>query len=583
MDRFSTFLNLFWNKFDFMRELFGRLLMEKERIIITAGLPYANGDIHVGHMAGCYLPADIVNRYFKLKGKDSLYICGTDDHGAAIVLSGIENNKSPEEIVEYFHERQEKAFKGFYIDFDIFGSTSKGTYHKELSNEFFLEIYKKKYFEKEFSYQFYDEKEKIFLPDRYVKGDCFFCEAVDQNGDQCNQCGKLLDAKTLKNPRNTLFNNPVIQKKTKHWFLDLSKLEREVSSWVDDAEMRLISKKYVRSLLKQGLVKRSMTRDLNWGLPIPLDDEDVKGKVLYVWFDAPIGYISNTKQYLVERGESKESYRDWWSRGSKVYHFVGEDNTIFHCVIWIAMLSVHSGYTLPKGVIVNKFMNIKKGEEDEKISKSKKNAFWILDYLLEGHDPDFLRYYLTKISPEKSRSSFSGEDFAFSCNADLADTIGNFISRSTAFLHKFLGDRIPDYDFLLIKQLDKEHLENLQNCFDNLEKYMRDFSTKDGIETIIHFGRQCNRYFNDKAPWKSKTNDPEVTKVTLAIALQSVYFLGAVLRPFLPGKSKEILGLFRRGDTFSWKEALDLPKHGELVDRSPVIFPKIEGCKSVLG
>ena len=556
----------------------------KEKILLTAGLPYANGDIHVGHIAGCYLPADIFNRYFKLKGQESYYICGTDDHGAAIVLSGLELKKSPQEIVKYYHDRQKKAFAALSIDFDIFGHTSSNKRHENLSHQFFLKIHEKGLLTKETSEQFYDETQQLFLPDRYVKGDCSYCGALDQNGDQCDQCGKLLDVHSLKNPKNVLFGNPVLKKQTSHWYLDLTKLEKEIEEWLTQAEVKEVTKHYVKGLLKQGLVKRSMTRDLDWGLSVPLADPEAKGKVLYVWFDAPIGYLSNTQEFFKEALGDSEKFEKWckYKGEAKIYHFVGEDNTIFHCLIWVAMLKIQGEYNLPAGVLVNKFMNLKQGALEEKISKSKKNAIWIYDFLEWGHSPDCLRYYLTKISPEKERTSFDKEEYFHSCNADLADTLGNFISRTVAFLHKFLGDKIPDFKESFLQPLDKEHLEHLHTCFERVEHSFKNWSTKEALEAIFHFARQCNKYFNDKAPWNSrKNNETETTCITVALSLQSIYFLGHLLRPFLPSKSEEILSLFgiksEKAKTLAWEKALELPRAGHpIAPLSGVLFPKLE-------
>ncbi len=550
--------------------------MNTKKVVITAGLPYSNGDIHVGHVAGCYLPADIVNRYFKLNGRETLYVCGTDDHGVAIVMSGLKEGKTPEEMVHHYHERQRKAFEGLDIRFDVFGSTSKNPYHREISNDFFLKIYEKGYFSKEKSLQFYDEKSKMFLPDRYVKGDCAFCGALDQTGDQCENCGKILDVDALKNPRSALTGAPVGKKETVHWFLDLSKAEGQVKKWLENAVMKPDTKTYVESLLHTGLVKRSMTRDINWGLPVPLNDPDAKNKVMYVWFDAPIGYISNTKQLLIDQGANENAYHDWWKGDAEIYHFIGEDNTVFHCVIWIAMLNVHGGYRLPKGVIVNKFMNIKKGDSVEKISKSRKNAIWILDYLADGNDPDYLRYYLTINAPEKSRSNFDYDEFMALCNSELADTLGNFINRSLSFSLKFLGEHLPIYDETLLTQDDRDHLESMKKCFAEIATCFEAWSTRRAMITIFDFARLCNKYFNDRAPWSTRKTNIELTKVTLAISLQSIYFLGAVLRPFFPTKSKGILQIFGVKEDIPWKDALKFPEGGTTLHKMEILFKKIE-------
>lgn len=551
--------------------------MSKKKVLITAGLPYSNGDLHVGHIAGCYLPADIYKRYLTLNEVDTRYVCGSDDHGVAIVISGEKEGKTPKEIVDYFHPRQKAAFDGLGINFDVFGSTSRSEYHQELSNDFFLKIHEKGYFTKETTEQFYDETSNSFLPDRYVKGDCSFCKATDQNGDQCENCGKILDAETLLNPRSSLNDNPVSKKPTTHWFLDLSKAEADVKAWLEKADIRPSTKSYVESLVKAGLIKRSMTRDLNWGLPVPLEDPDAKNKVMYVWFDAPIGYISNTKEMFIKEGKAEDEYLNWWnSEDTDLVHFIGEDNTIFHCLIWIAMLKVHGGYSLPKGVIVNNFVNIKKDDEIQKISKSRKNARWVLEYLEEGNDPDYLRYYLSMISPEKQRSTFDEAEMMSLCNSDLADTLGNFINRSISFSKKFIGEDIPVFDTSLVGHEEKELLSQMKSTLEKLTKDIESYSTKSAIKTIFDFARECNRYFNEKAPWSTRKDDMEATKVTLAHSIQAIYFLGSILAPFMPGKSKEVLKIFNIENDVLWKDALNLPVPGTMINKPEILFVKLE-------
>lgn len=548
-----------------------------KQVLITAGLPYSNGDLHVGHMAGCYLPADIYYRYLKLKGVNAKYVCGSDDHGVAIVLSGLREDKKPSDIVNYYHKRQLEAFKGIDIHFDVFGSTSMSPYHQELSNDFFLKIHDKGFFSKESSEQFYDQEKEMFLPDRYVQGDCGHCSAVNQNGDQCENCGKMLDATTLKNPKSVLTGNSVTLKETTHWFLDLSAMESEVKEWLEGAVIKPNTKKYVESLLQGGLIKRSMTRDLDWGLPVPLNDPDAKNKVMYVWFDAPVGYISNTKEMLIKEGKSEDEYKNWWSNEeTEILHYIGEDNTIFHCIIWIAMLKAQGSYNLPKGVIVNNFLNIKKGDDVEKISKSKKNAIWILEYLEEGNDPDYLRYYLTQIAPEKQRSYFDSEEFQNLCNSDLADTLGNFINRSLAFSLKFLGETLPSFDEGLCGDLEKELHNKMKETVLSIEHELSQYSTKNALKAVFDFARHCNKYFNDSEPWKTRKDNLEQTQVTLAKSIQCIYFLGVILQPFMPEKAKLILSTFGITEAVSWDKSLELPSSGSILHKPDILFKKIE-------
>lgn len=547
----------------------------KKRVLITAGLPYANGDLHVGHIAGCYLPADIITRFLRMQGRKVLYICGSDDHGAAIVLSSDRLDKTPAEVASFYHRRQREDFEGLQIDFDIYGSTSESSHHKTFAQQFFKNIEREGLFIKQNSLQFYDETDEVFLPDRYVKGECSYCHAEDQTGDQCEKCGKILDSSTLKNPKNALNENSVEQKASMQWFLDMRGMVDHVENWYEHAVLRTQTRQYVKSLMEEGLVKRSMTRDLEWGIPVPLEDSDARGKVLYVWFDAPIAYISYTYELLLRRGYSKEEYLKWWaSDDSEVYHFIGEDNTIFHCIIWIIILSLQKKYHLPKGVIVNHFLNIKDKGGEDKISKTKKNALSVREYLREGGDSDLLRYYLTEISPERSRTSFNYKNFILLCNANLSDTLGNFINRTLAFGFKFIGKKVPCTLENLQKKSEKELIDKMKTTFLEVTEELEKFSTKNSIQKIFEFTRHCNKYFHDKAPWKERKEDLELAKVTIFYSYRSIYFLGVVLAPFLPKKSKIILSIFGITEIPKWKQALQFPKNLEVLQYPEILFPK---------
>lgn len=377
-----------------------------KRVLVTAALPYSNGRPHVGHIAGCYLPADTYVRFLRMKHTPVRFICGSDDYGVAIMLTAQREGKTPREVATYYNQKQREAFAGLNIDFDIYSGTCSCPFHTKTSQDFFQAVNDKGYFEKIESSQFFDESKNVFLPDRFVKGTCGYCGAADQNGDQCESCGKTLDVDSLKDAVSVFSGKPATRRTTKHWYLDLAQFESQVRAWLKSATLRDYTRSYVEGLISTGLVKRSMSRDIEWGIPLPIKDPDAQGKVLYVWFDAPIGYISNTKEYFQKAAGSPDEYAEWWkSDDCDIYHFIGEDNTIFHCVIWIAMLSIEGNYHLPKGVIVNQFLNIQfPGKEEEKISKSRGSAVWIEDYLKDGGDPDSLRYYLTMIATERARS-----------------------------------------------------------------------------------------------------------------------------------------------------------------------------------
>lgn len=551
----------------------------QEKLLVTAALPYANGDIHAGHVAGAYLPADTYVRFMRLRGRKVRFICGSDDFGVAIMLRATADGTTPDEVARRYHAAQAADFEGLGISFDVYGATSQNPYHIRCSQDFFNAIYEKGYFEKQISRQFYDEGAGMFLPDRFVKGRCGYCAAADQHGDQCENCGKILDVESLQEPRSVVTGNPATVRETAHWFLDLSRFEETVGKWLEKAEIRDTSKRYVRGLLSAGLVKRSMTRDINWGVPVPLNDPEARGKVLYVWFDAPIGYISNTMQLAAERGEPPEKADDWWrSPDSEVIHFIGEDNTIFHCVIWIAMLSAEGSLNLPRAVVINQFLNVQfPGREVEKISKSRGTALWIKDYLASGHSPDSLRYYLTMIAPEKARATFKPDDLMQRHNSELADTIGNFVHRILSFTHKYVGPQIPEIDQTKVAEVDSNFLAAMQSCEREAAALLEQFEFKGALERIMQFARSCNRYVDEKAPWTTRKTDMETTKVTLAYALKAVHFLGVVLTPFIPFAMRRLAEMLKlNADDLRWSDALKPAVAGSALGEPQILFSKLE-------
>jgi methionyl-tRNA synthetase len=546
-----------------------------KRTLVTAALPYANGRPHVGHVAGCYLPADIYVRYLRLRGREVKFICGSDDHGAAIQIAAEKAGQAPGEMAKHFWEKQKASFEGIDIHFDVYGSTSRTPGHAELSQKFFLSMHEKGYFEKKSTPQFYDSSKQMFLADRYVKGTCGYCNTPDQNGDQCENCGKTLDVQTLKDARSTLSGTPATVKDSTHWFLDLTKFEKPIRDWVEKASLRDHSRAYVKSMLDQGLVKRAITRDLTWGIPVPLKDAEAQGKVLYVWFDAPIGYISNTAQLV-----GQEHLKDWWaSKDCEVLHFIGEDNTIFHCVIWIAMLAAEGSYQLPKGVLVNQFLNIQFPDqaEAEKISKSRGRAVWIEDYVANGGDPDVLRYYLTMIAPERARTVYLPADLISKNNTDLANVLGNFVNRILSFTQKYIGLQVPEPPASKLTETDRKFMERMAEVHRRATNELDGFSPKNALNEIMEFARECNKYVDDKAPWKTRKDDMETTAVTLHHAIQAIKFLAVVLQPFMPRtgeKMAKTLGL--TPEERGWDRALEPLKAGRPFQAPEILFTKIE-------
>ena len=551
-----------------------------KRVLVTAALPYSNGRPHVGHVAGAYLPADIYVRFLRMRGIDTRFVCGSDDHGVAILITADKEGKSPAEVAKYYHDRQLEDFEGLGIKFDVYGSTSQNPYHYKTSQDFFLKLYEQGYFEKEKTYQFYDESREMFLPDRYVKGTCGYCGATEQNGDQCEQCGKMLDVETLKDAYSAISGKPAVVKETVHWFLDLSKFENSVREWIDNAQIREHSKSYVRGLLSTGFVRRSMTRDINWGIPLPLDDPDAKGKVLYVWFDAPIGYISNTKELCNQKDGSPETYTDWWkSDDAEIVHFIGEDNTIFHCITWIATLQAEGTFKLPRAVVVNHFLNIQfpGDEEAGKISKSRGTAVWIKDYLAEGNNPDVLRYYLTAIAPEKARTVYKPEDLVQRNNTDLANILGNFVNRIVSFTHKYVGPQIPERIESKVSEIDRAFANDMKESYEKITSLLDEVSFKGALEAIMDFCRRCNKYVDDKAPWTQRKTDLEATAVTLSYCLDAIHFLGVVLKPFLPFTAEKIAKMLNLdSEKLTWEDALKPQKAGSTLNPAIILFTKIE-------
>jgi len=546
-----------------------------KRLLVTAALPYSNGGLHVGHIAGAYLPADIYVRYSRLIGRETLFVCGSDDHGVANVIAAGKEGKTPAEVAKHYHDRQAEDFKGLGIDFDIYDSTSGNETHTKRSQAFFKTLYDKGRFEKKESEQFYDEKKEMFLPDRFVEGTCGFCGAKDQRGDQCEDCGKVLDMASLKSARSALTGEPASVRKTTHWYLDLGQSQDVVGDWIEKADLRKGTRAYVRGLIEAGLVSRAMTRDIDWGIPVPLpEDPDSKGKVLYVWFDAPIGYISNTEKLVAEKGQG--SYEDHWkSDDSEVLHFIGEDNTVFHCIIWIAMLAAEGSYKLPKGVVVNNFLNIQfPGSEAEKISKSRGAAVWISDFLKEGGDPEALRYYLTLIAPQTARTVFQPEGVEGFKDSDLADTLGNFVNRVLTFSIKYAGPEVPEVEESLLADVDREILEGAKAAHKEASQLIEEYAFREAQQRVFDYVRDCNKYFNDKAPWVSRKTDMDATKVTLFCSIQAIKTLSVILAPFLPKTAERIAKMLGLPVQTAWSQGLEPLPSGHPLGEPEILFLK---------
>lgn len=553
-------------------------MSKHERYMVTSALPYANGPIHLGHLAGAYLPADIFVRYCRLKKRDVVYICGSDEHGVPILLRARSENKSPQEIVDRYHEMIEKSFAAFGMSFDYYGRTSSKVHH-ETSQDFFIKLAEKDIFELNTEKQLYDPEAKMFLADRFVRGTCPVCGYEDAYGDQCETCGSSLSPSDLKNPKSAITNAKPILKETTHWYLPLEKFQPKLEEWIGGhPEWRPNVLGQIKSWFTEGLKNRAVTRDLPWGVPIPAEvaekaGVDASGKVLYVWFDAPIGYISATREWAIAQGKPDIWKEYWQNENSKLFHFIGKDNIVFHCLIFPAMLMAHDDYVLPENVPANEFLNLEGG----KLSTSRNYAVWLDDYLKE-FDADSLRYALTINMPETRDADFSWMEFQARHNNELADILGNFINRTFIFIKKYFGGKIPKAEEL--DELDEELLNKLVETRDGVGQAIDNFQFKESLKRIMDFCRFANKYFNDKEPWKTRESDPPQCATTLSLCSQAAYSLAILINPILPFTSQKIwnmLNLTSKTEHASWDNigGVALQENHALGDLQ-ILFAKIE-------
>lgn len=550
-----------------------------QRYLVTGALPYSNGRLHVGHIAGAYLPADIYVRYRRAVGDDVLFVCGSDDNGVAITLSAKAEGLSPAEIVAKYNASQKRAFDGLSIDFDVYGGTHMPNYvqrHEQLSQAFFTEIHRKGYFTKRTSQQLYDVQARKFLPDRYVIGVCHHCGYDKAAGDQCESCGKSIDPLLLKNPRSVLTGTAPEVRETTHWYLRLADFQEPLKAWLKSkTDWRPTVLNFSLGQIEQGLPERAMTRDLDWGIPVPLDDPEAKGKVLYVWFDAPIGYVSFTSQCLFDRGGTPDDYQRWWKDpNAKIVHFIGEDNIIFHSLIWPAMLMAEGTFQLPHQVVANSFLNIRfPGAEEEKISKSRGTAVWIEDYLAM-HGPDPLRYYLTSIAPEGARTAYDPHELLVKNDNELVATLGNLIHRVMTFAHKHFEGKTPPAG--VRDRVDLEMLAARQEAAMLIASQLDGFHFRAGLSELMNFARRGNLYLDQKKPWTQRKTDMSACATSINVCLQVIKALGTLMAPFLPtsaAKVRQMLGDDRA--TTSWSSAHDDLPEGQSLREPSILFHKL--------
>jgi methionyl-tRNA synthetase len=551
-------------------------ISDPKRYTVTAALIYANGPIHIGHLAGCYIPADIYVRYLRSKGKDVAFISGTDEHGVPITIRAKKEGLTPQQVVDKYYDQINASFKDLGISFDIYSRTSKPVHH-ETSQEIFKDLYEKNVFVEETTEQYFDETAQQFLADRYIVGTCPVCANPNAYGDQCERCGSTLSPLELKDPRSMLSGAKPILKATKNWYLPLDQMQPDIENYINGhSEWKTNVFGQCQSWLKDGLKPRAMTRDLDWGISVPLPDTD--GKVLYVWFEAPIGYISATKDWLIQKNGTDEGWKKWWQPDAsetgetKLVHFIGKDNIVFHCIIFPAMLMAEGNYILPDNVPANEFMNL----EGDKISTSRNWAVWLHEYLEELPDKqDVLRYVLTANAPETKDSEFTWKDFQTRNNSELVGIYGNFINRAIVLTQKFCDSKVPAKGELL--EIDQNALNDLSDFPDRIAESLETYRFREALTLIMDLARLGNKYLAETQPWHVIKTDPERVNTILNIALQISATLSIVSEPVLPFTAAKIQSqLGMENTTWEYAGNADLLSAGQAISEAKLLFEKIE-------
>ncbi len=542
--------------------------MEKKfkRTLVTSALPYANGPVHIGHLAGVYVPADIYVRYLRLKGEDVLFIGGSDEHGVPVTIRAKKEGITPQDVVDRYHKIIKDSFEGFGISFDVYSRTTSQT-HRELASDFFRKLYEEGKFVEMESEQYYDEGEQQFLTDRNIRGECPRCHAADAYGDQCEKCGATLSPDELINPYNADSGNKLVKRKTSHWYLPLDQYQPWLEQWIlnDHKEWRSNVYGQCKSWLDTGLKPRAVTRDLNWGIPVPV--EGAEGKVLYVWFDAPIGYISNTKELL------PDTWEQWWkSEDTRLVHFIGKDNIVFHCIVFPTMLKAHGGYVLPDNVPSNEFLNL----EDDKISTSRNWAVWLNEYLVDfPGKQDVLRYVLTANAPETKDNNFTWKDFQARNNNELVAVYGNFVNRALVLTKKYFDGKVPVRGELT--EYDKAIVNEFVGVKDRVEHLLDQYKFREAQKEAMELARIGNRYLAETEPWKLAKTDMGRVATILNLSLQLVANLSIVFEPFLPFSSKKLREMLNLS-SFEWTSlgSVSLLAEGAELGEVSLLFEKIE-------
>ena len=542
-----------------------------KRTTVTSALPYANGPVHIGHLAGVYVPADIYVRYLRLKGEEVLFVGGSDEHGVPITIRAKKEGITPQDVVDRYHTLIRDSFKEFGISFDVYSRTSSKTHH-QVASDFFKKLYENGKFIEKTTEQYYDEEAQQFLADRYIVGECPRCHATDAYGDQCEKCGSTLSPEELINPISKLSGAKPVKKETKHWYLPLDQHEEWLRQWIleDHKEWRPNVYGQCKSWLDLGLQPRAVSRDLDWGIPVPV--EGAEGKVLYVWFDAPIGYISNTKE-LCDNNPQYGNWEKWWKdEETRLIHFIGKDNIVFHCIVFPAMLKAEGSYIIPDNVPSNEFLNL----EGDKISTSRNWAVWLNEYLVEfPNKQDTLRYVLTANAPETKDNDFTWKDFQARNNNELVAIYGNFINRALVLTKKYFDGKVPALNELT--DYDKETLKEFSNVKEKLESLLDNFKFRDAQKEAMNLARIGNKYLAETEPWKLAKTDMERTATILHIGLQIAANLAIAFEPFLPFSSAKLRTMLNMPD-FSWNQLgkIDLLATGAVLGEATLLFEKIE-------
>lgn len=536
------------------------------RYCVTTALPYANGPVHIGHLAGVYVPADIYVRYLRMMNEDVLFIGGSDEHGVPITIKAKNEGVTPQDIVDRYHGIIKQSFQDLGISFDIYSRTSSQT-HKETASAFFKDLYEKGKFVEKVSQQYYDEATNTFLADRYITGTCPHCGNEKAYGDQCEACGTSLSATDLINPKSTLSGQEPQLKETKHWYLPLEEYETFMREWILDSHKEWKTNVYgqCKSWIDQGLQARAVTRDLDWGVKVPIEGAD--GKVLYVWFDAPIGYISNTKELYPQNWEK------WWKeKDTKLVHFIGKDNIVFHCIIFPAMLKAEGSYILPENVPANEFLNL----EGDKISTSRNWAVWLHEYLKDfPGKQDVLKYVLCANAPETKDNDFTWKDFQTRNNSELVAIFGNFVNRTIVLTHKYFEGKVPQRGTL--NELDIQTIEQIKQYPEKIGRSIEQYRFREALNELMNLARLGNKYLTENEPWKTIKTDAERTATVLNISLQICANLAILSEPFLPFTAEKLRGMLNQDKAF-WYEAgnSELLEEGKQINPAELLFEQID-------